>query len=257
MDIVKLFDEFLPNEEFAAYKKYGNGHINSTFLAITKKFDSYVIQKINHYAFKDVDLLMNNICEVTSHLSNKNIESIQMLKASDGKHYVEDEGEFYRMYRFMDFTMTFEKPEGINTVKNAAKAFGNFHKNLADLDANKLGEVIPHFHDTPKRYNDLVNAIKEDKMSRVKNAQKEIEIVEKVKLLKLEGKTYKEISDLLNITPEQARYYNLFVDIDAYAKAEKEIKKQEKAHTSHESLLNNEYSPYSSLGLSLRSVNSG
>lgn len=55
----------------------------------------------------------------------------------------------------------------------------------------------------------------------------DIKIVEKVKLLKLEGKTYKEISDLLNITPEQARYYNLFVDIDAYAKAEKEIKKQE------------------------------
>ena len=36
----------------------------------------------------------------------------------------------------------------------------------------------------------------------------DIKIVEKVKLLKLEGKTYKEISDLLNITPEQARYYN-------------------------------------------------
>lgn len=181
MDLVKIFYEFLPNEEFVAYKRYGNGHINSTFLMISKKFEAYVLQRINHYAFKDIDLLMNNICEVTSHLNKKKIESIQMIKATNGKHYVEEDGEFYRMYRFMDFTMTFEKPEGLQTVRNAAEAFGKFHKNLSDLDANKLGEVIPHFHDTPKRYNDLVNAIKEDKMDRVKNVQREIAIVEKYK----------------------------------------------------------------------------
>ena len=181
MDLVKIFYEFLPNEDFVAYKRYGNGHINSTFLMISKKFESFVLQRINHYAFKDIDLLMNNIHVVTNHLNKKNIESIQMIKATNGKYYIEEEGEFFRMYRFMDFTMTFEKPDGIQTVRNAAEAFGKFHKNLADLDANKLGEVIPHFHDTPKRYNDLVNAINEDKMGRVKNAQREIEIVQKYK----------------------------------------------------------------------------
>lgn len=181
MDLVKIFYQFLPNEEFVAFNRFGNGHINSTYLMISGKFESYVCQRINHYAFKDLDLLMNNICEVTKHLEKKNIESIQMLEAKDGKYYVEQEGEFYRMYRFMDYTMTFEKPEGIQTVRNAAEAFGKFHKNLSDLDASKLGETIPHFHDTPKRYNDLVNAINEDKMGRVKNAQREIAIVEKYK----------------------------------------------------------------------------
>ena len=174
MDLIKIFNEFLPKEDFVAYKRFGNGHINSTFLVISAKFDTYVIQKINHYAFKDIDLLMNNICEVTNHLKSKNIESIQMLKATNGKYYVEEQGEFYRMYRFMDYTMTFEKPEGLKTVRNAAEAFGRFHKNLSDLDASKLGETIPHFHDTPKRYRDLLEAAKEDKAGRLKNVSKEM-----------------------------------------------------------------------------------
>ena len=179
MDLFKIFEKFLPTEKILGYKKYGNGHINVTYLVVSDKNEFYIVQKINSYAFKDVDLLMNNIVTVTTHLKNKNIESIQMLQAVDGKYYVKENDEYYRMYRFIDKTMTFEKPEGLKTVKNAAQAFGKFHNNLSDLDASKLGEVIPHFHDTPKRYNDLLIAIKEDKLGRLKNVSREVEIVQK------------------------------------------------------------------------------
>ena len=179
MNFTKIFNSFLPKEELLKCDKFGNGHINVTYLVESKKHEYFILQKINSYVFKDIDLLMNNICEVTNHLKNKNIESIQMLEAANGKHYVEEDGEFYRMYRFMDKTLTFEKPEGLDTVKIAAEAFGRFHKNLSDLDATKLGEIIPNFHDTPKRYNDLMRAVKEDKLSRVKDVSRELEIISK------------------------------------------------------------------------------
>lgn len=179
MDIIKIFSQFLPNETFVFYKRYGNGHINSTYLMMSKKYELFVLQKINKYVFKDIDALMNNICEVTNHLKNKNVESIQMLKAKNGKYYAENDNEYFRMYRFMDYTMTFEKADGLNTVRNAAQAFGKFHNCLSDLDANKLVETIPHFHDTPKRYNDLLNAIEKDKCNRVKNVKNEIETIRK------------------------------------------------------------------------------
>lgn len=181
MDLFNIFEKFLPDVDLVAYKRFGNGHINTTYMAVSEKFDSYIIQRINNYAFKDIDLLMDNIVTVTKHLKKKNIESIQMLKAIDGKYYVEEGGDYFRMYRFLDYTMTFEKPEGMKTVKNAAEAFGRFHKNLSDLNAKKLGETIPHFHDTPKRYNDLLLAIKEDKKDRVKNVKREIDLINKYK----------------------------------------------------------------------------
>lgn len=217
MDLVKIFYKFLPNEDFVAYRRYGNGHINSTFLVLTKKFEYFIIQRINHYAFKDIDLLMNNIYQVTSHLKNKNIETLQMIKACNGKYYVEEEGEFFRMYRFMDYTITYEKQDGIEMVKIAAEAFGKFHKNLADLDASKLREVIPHFHDTPKRYNDLVAAIKEDKIGRVNKVQREIAIIEKYKdklSLITDGIENGEVK--LHITHNDPKINNALFDEDTH-----------------------------------------
>ena len=72
MNLIKLFKNFFVDEELIAYKQFGNGHINSTFLGLSNKNNFYIIQKINRVAFKDVDLLMNNISCVTTHLKNKN-----------------------------------------------------------------------------------------------------------------------------------------------------------------------------------------
>lgn len=179
MDFKELLHYFLPNEEFVASRRFGNGHINSTYLFMTLKNEYYIVQRINDYVFKDVDMLMNNIVTVSNHLKSKNIESIEMIKASNGKYYVEYEGSYFRMYRFLEETFTYESPEGMKTVENAAMAFGKFHNYLSDLDATKLGETIPHFHDTPKRYNDLQIAIKEDKLNRVKSCKREIDIINK------------------------------------------------------------------------------
>jgi len=176
MDL-QIFYHFLPNEEVAGCKQFGNGHINSTFLLMTMKNEYYVIQKINTYVFKNVDHLMHNIVTVTEHLKNKNIESIEMMKSVDGKYYYEHEGEFYRMYRFQKDTFTYESPDGMKTVEYAATAFGKFHNYLADLDAAKIVEIIPHFHDTPHRFQDLQVASFKNIAGRVNNCQRELQLV--------------------------------------------------------------------------------
>jgi hypothetical protein len=56
-------------------------------------------------------------------------------------------------------------------------AFGNFAKLLAEFDATKLYESIPDFHNTEKRYENFINAVKTDKMGRAKEVQKEIDFV--------------------------------------------------------------------------------
>mgnify|MGYP003293217724 CR=1 FL=1 len=178
-DVVNVYKEFDTNNELVAFSKFGNGHINSTYLVFSDDHKRYILQRINKSVFKDVDLLMNNISVVTNHLVSKKSETIQMLKAKNGKLYVEINNEYYRMYEFINNTLSYEKPKDYKSVGIAASAFGKFHNNLSDLDASLLKETIPHFHDTPKRYRDLLNAIKKDKCHRVKTAQQEIEIVQK------------------------------------------------------------------------------
>lgn len=49
----------------------GNGHINSTYFVHTDSGTDYILQKINHHVFRDVQMLMNNIRLVIDHLHAK------------------------------------------------------------------------------------------------------------------------------------------------------------------------------------------
>ena len=57
-----------------------------------------------------------------------------------------------------------------------AKAFGEFQQQLTDLPG-RLHETIPDFHNTPKRIEQLEQAIKNDAVGRVAKVQKEIDFI--------------------------------------------------------------------------------
>ena len=181
MNNTNILKQFKGKGDIISIEPLGNGHINKTYL-VTTTMRQYVLQCINSVAFKDINLLMNNIDEVTSHLLNKNIFTIKFLKTMDGAlYYCDDNQRYYRVYRYIDHSICHEEINSPILVRKAAEAFGELHCNLADLDANLLKEVIPHFHDTTKRYQDLLNAIKENSKDRLNQCQKEIADVEKLK----------------------------------------------------------------------------
>ena len=65
-----------------------------------------------------------------------------------------------------------EKAEQLYTV---AATFGKFQNMLADYPADTLFEVIPDFHNTPKRFEHLLTAIKENKAGRLESIKAEID----------------------------------------------------------------------------------
>ena len=50
---------------------YGSGHVNVTFLVVTDTGRRYILQKINHHAFRNVQALSENIAAVTDFLRSK------------------------------------------------------------------------------------------------------------------------------------------------------------------------------------------
>jgi len=67
-----------------------------------------------------------------------------------------------------------EEAENLEQLYSAAKGFAKFQKRLADFPAEKLSETIKDFHNTPKRFENLEKAIKEDKMGRAESVKEEI-----------------------------------------------------------------------------------
>lgn len=164
---------------------YGNGHINSTFLVITAdeeaRIHKYILQSVNNNVFKEPRKVMENIESVTDFLRTKVDdlrEILTLVRTHYGSTYYEDEnGAFWRVYDFVVGSICLDRPESTEDFYQCAVAFGKFQKMLADFPADTLHETIVDFHNTPKRYNDFLKALEENKSGRAKEALEEIEFV--------------------------------------------------------------------------------
>ena len=67
--------------------------------------------------------------------------------------------ENWRMEEFIDNTKTYLTTESMEILEEAGKAAGKFQKNLDGFPAEELYEIIPKFHYTPNRVNQLKEAL--------------------------------------------------------------------------------------------------
>ncbi len=152
---------------------YGNGHINHTFLVTTTE-RRYILQHMNTSIFKDPVGLMNNICYVTEYLAENNVESVNVVKTKTGEKFLHGE-KCFRVYDFIENTVTYQIVTDAEVFKSSGKAFGEFQNYLAGFDASKLVETIPNFHHTPKRFEAFKAALEADVCGRAKDCREEIE----------------------------------------------------------------------------------
>lgn len=166
-------------------KAFTDGHINSTYLAEFEKdgeTHKYLVQNINTHVFKDPDLLMNNIVDVTAYLKRKiaksggdpNRETLSFIKANDGRFYFPDGKNCWRMYHFIDRSFTYDLIDSEKIFENAGKSFGRFQRLLNDYPADRLKETIPDFHNTPKRVEALRLSAEKNAVGRAKEVQAEL-----------------------------------------------------------------------------------
>ena len=165
-------------------ERYGSGHINDTYLVTNAAGKRYIFQRINHDIFKKPDEIMSNISLVTAHIAKKCAEygkdpsraTLTVVKTNSGESYYRDSiGSYWRMYEFVEKTVAKDRVENIGEFESCANAFGEFLCMLEDFDASQLYEVIPNFHNTPKRYENLMAAIEKDSHGRVCEVKDEIE----------------------------------------------------------------------------------
>lgn len=159
--------------------RYGAGHINQTYLLLTEQGAPYILQKINHDIFTDIDGLMSNISAVTRHLSKKEKDTRRVLTivpTLDGKNYYQDTaGGYWRIYIYVQNSLCLQAPENLSDFHSSGLAFGNFQRQLTDFDAKTLHNTIPDFHNTPNRFEKFVAAVKNDSLGRLSKVQKEVE----------------------------------------------------------------------------------
>ena len=165
-------------------ERYGHGHINETYRVLTAEGGDYILQKVNRGVFKNPEQVMENIALVTEHIGKKLVAkgqdplrgTLHLCKTDDGKpYYIDGDGELWRVFDFVRDSLAIQMPRSTEEFASAGRAFGEFAAMLSDFPAEQLYDVIPQFHDTPKRYRDFLAAVERDVCGRAAEVKTEIE----------------------------------------------------------------------------------
>ncbi|MCS2892008.1 aminoglycoside phosphotransferase family protein [Parabacteroides faecis] len=187
-ELLNILDQFTLAEKVVSAEPFGNGHINDTLKVTNEKGEiKYVLQRINHLIFTNVDMLQSNINTVTTHIREKletkgendiDRKVLTFLPTKDGKPYYFDGDSYWRVCLFIPNSKSYEEvtPE---LSYEAGKAFGDFQSMLSDLPEGSLGETIPNFHNMEFRLQQFHDAVKANAAGRLEEVKDLIEEVEK------------------------------------------------------------------------------
>lgn len=208
---------------------FGSGHINDTYKITTDKGkQGYILQRINHQVFKNVDHLMSNISLVTSHLHQKriraNISDINTVLTpvstlTEQLYFQDEEGDYWRIYNLIEGAKSYDIVENEQQAMEVGRAFGKFQALLSDLEANKLYEVIPNFCHIGSRLDDFYTALNNDAAKRKESVKEEVDFIqerERNMNAILEMAERNEIP--LRVTHNDTKFNNVLLDSNDQAK---------------------------------------
>lgn len=181
----EIIEKFSINGFIEDISPISNGIINTTYVVTFKNEEEtkkYLLQKINTNIFKEPYRLMKNIENVTNYIKSKDKDCkafVSVISTKEGAPLYVNEDEFshkeyYRVYNYIDDSITYNKSINKNVVYNTGKAFGHFQKILRNYPMELLEETIENFHNTKKRYFDFLESYRLDAVGRKEKAYQEI-----------------------------------------------------------------------------------
>ncbi len=199
--VKSLCKHFNIKGQFLSYETFTRGHINTTCLVRFLQdgiIKEYVLQKINKNVFKKPEAVMQNIVNVTEFIEGKinrmgqdsHNRVLKFCQAKNGEYYtIDDYNDYWRMYEFIDKSITYDSTNNLTVLEETGRAFGEFQYYLSDFPIESLNIIIPHFHNTQKRYEALKEVINKNPKLRLNDVQKEVD--EYIKLETTATKMYK------------------------------------------------------------------
>lgn len=192
-NIVNIASQFNFKGQLVDTIENTQGNINKTYILVYNDngtIRKYLLQKVNSNVFQEPYLVMKNIELITGFIQQKldsshdtTHKTLNIIKTVDGDNmctYVNAAGEkeYYRAFDFIENCISYDNlkdaKDPVKLAYEVGKVYGNFQKLLIDFPVNMLGETIKDFHNTPKRFNDLLLSIENRVTNRAYGLSEEI-----------------------------------------------------------------------------------
>ncbi|QEC53408.1 phosphotransferase family enzyme [Anseongella ginsenosidimutans] len=158
--------------------EFGSGHINNTYRLTRKQTgENLLLQRINHFVFKEPEAIAGNMRIAADHLeaTDPDYLFLNAVKTKEGKDlWYDEEGFPWRILPFIDNAYSMDEVGEAGQARSAARQFAILTRKLAGLDASLLKPTIPDFHNLELRYRQFREALETAGENRKKEASGEI-----------------------------------------------------------------------------------
>lgn len=219
MNLQSIVQQFSIEAQVKEIKPWGKGHINDTYKVSTELDEAcdYVLQRVNTQVFTNVNALLEN-AEIIDQYLKITLPNEQLIApnipAKDQKNYIRYSGNVWRMYAFIDDSVSYERAETPEISRIAGESFGRFLMALNNLNVTQLHTIIPDFHNLSARLHQFEKARTLNLSNRLQEAEKEISILDAL------SDEFKKMYQFavenfpLRITHNDTKFNNLLINIE-------------------------------------------
>lgn len=129
-------------------ERIGSGHIHHTFKLTGPS--AYVLQRVNKDVFTQPEIIASNLRHASAHLAATvpAYRFVMPLRSASGNDMeVDSEGYPWRLFPYLDHTLTVDSVEDARQAFEAASAFARLTRHLDGVDVSLFQATIPRFHD--------------------------------------------------------------------------------------------------------------
>lgn len=155
------------------------GLINTTFRATDDQND-VLLQRINHYVFKNPLVLQSNYRSIYEHLQKKE-EGFRLPAVvkthGDNLLFVDDDNNYWRAFEFVANGFTYDSITDKSQALTAAECYGRLSAQLIDFPFSSVEPTISKFHNLSFRFAQFQEALAQANDERKNSAAQEIETI--------------------------------------------------------------------------------
>jgi Ser/Thr protein kinase RdoA (MazF antagonist) len=178
---LSVLSRFGLNSQESGLERVSHGYINDTYRVSLKGRGVYILQKINTDVFPEARQVMENLVMMLPFLQGPAYAALQLEHTLGGSPWLEtDSGELWRLFHYIEDSGTLESTDKPEISREAGRILGRFHQLVSDAPIEKLLIPLPRFHDLSWRALQLEQAISNGMEARVKEAEAELALSQKL-----------------------------------------------------------------------------
>lgn len=145
-ELTSILAHFNLEQQAYTFSSLNIGYINDTYLVSLNERPEYILQRINHGVFENVDGLMGNIDITLGHLNSKDYRKVELIRTRTGKAYWSEPSGYWRIMTYIEHSTTHNTTTSTEIAFEAGRIIATFHTLLENTDKDQYVDIIPDFH---------------------------------------------------------------------------------------------------------------